>query len=195
MMTALFALLSAIIAAVVTLLVADRTRYVNAVTTQRSAWIEKLRNNIAKYSGRIRHVANTITNIRSSEKADLKTELEKQLSSFVSELNELNPLIKLQLNPFGEIDRNIVTLLDKLTLLAAPLKDVDPAKFFKADELLIEHSRWLLKAEWDKVKSEARWTVRGWVLRNRVEEQERDHLDLYRAFVRCDGSLSKIDDP
>lgn len=70
MITAFVALLSAIIAAVVTLLAADRTRYVNAVTTQRSAWIEKLRNNLAKYSGRIRDIANTINTIKVTEQAD-----------------------------------------------------------------------------------------------------------------------------
>ncbi len=80
-------------------------------------------------------------------------------------MDELSPLIKLQLNPFGEIDRNIVNLLDRLASRAAPLltDNSDPETLFTADKLLIEHSRWLLKAEREKVKSEARWTM-PWVL-------------------------------
>lgn len=124
--------------------------------------------------------------------------MEDRLRCLISEVDELNPLIKLQLNPFGVIDRNIANLLDKLALQAdkgLTTTYCDPEKLYKADKLLVEHSRWLLKAEWEKVKSEVRWSIRIWCLRNHAEEQERDYLDRYREFACGEGRLSKIDSP
>ena len=61
-------------------------------------------------------------------------------------------MIKLQLNPFNEIDANLLSILDEFTDSFN-----NPTDFMWAshDYLLIAHAQWLLKAEWEKVKSEA----------------------------------------
>jgi hypothetical protein len=60
----------------------------------------------------------------------------------VEKINRLISLVSLQLNPFGEIDKNILTILAKMPALAG---SPNGQKLRIADELLIKHSQWLLK--------------------------------------------------
>jgi hypothetical protein len=54
---------------------------------------------------------------------------------------------------------------------------------------LIKHFQWLLKAEWEKVKSETKGTIlRVWAVINAHR-----HLCRYRAFCEGEGSLAKLD--
>jgi hypothetical protein len=111
----------------------------------------------------------------------------------IRQANDLIPLIKLQLNPFGKIDNNIVRLLDKMAALA---EKADGKRLVEADKLFIEHSRWLLKAEWEKVKSEAAGILFcGIVVRRGSKENEHEYLNRYRTFCDGAGNLAKLDEP
>ena len=172
--------MSAVVAGLVSLWVSARTRYINAVTAQRSEWIEKLRNNIAKYSG-------TARSLHYKMAKDPKATASPEYDALILAANDLIPLIRLQLNPFGEIDQNIIRIIDRVALFA---EKKDGSKLDKADALLIAHAQWLLKAEWEKVKSESRGILSkpyAWI---RVFKYSR----AYRRFCKAEGNLSALAD-
>jgi hypothetical protein len=139
-----------------------RSVYSTAVTTERSKWINALRENIASLSGNLR----TLSYNAATTAPD--PEIKKNA---VRDVNKLISLIALQLNPFGVIEGNIRALIDKLPSLA---DRSDTSLLRKYDTLLIEHSRWLLKAEWNKVKAEAAGTDHS--------AAELQYLDEYKQF-------------
>ncbi|WP_316176335.1 hypothetical protein [Bradyrhizobium sp. SZCCHNRI1073] len=143
--------------------------YSSTVTAERSKWINALRANIALFSGKLRTLS------YASEKGNIPAADELKA---ISEINELIPLIRMQLNPFGPIEKNIAALLEKLPNLATR---PDGAKLRDYDDLFIEHCRWLLKAEWEKVKTEA-----GGV-RAKIDEEE--YLQRYGAFCEAEGKI------
>jgi hypothetical protein len=106
--------------------------------------------------------------------------------ALVEKTNMFISLIRLQLNPFGEIDKNILTILARMPALA---QSPDGQKLRVADDLLIKHSQWLLKAEWEKVKAE----TRGIVLRQWAVIQAHRRTRMYRTFCKAEGSLAKLD--
>lgn len=174
------ALVAAIIAGFVSLSVSRRSLYVNAVTVQRSLWIEKLRANLANYSGLV-HTLNFKSSFAATDFLSLMRSEEYQ--SLVREMRDLVPLLMLQLNPAGEIDKNIIFLIDRIrTLTESPLG----YELRRADDLLILHGQWLLKAEWEKVKSEARsLPLRLWgAMRSYF------YIRRYRKFCARAGDLS-----
>lgn len=85
-------------------------------------------------------------------------------------------LISLQLNPADEggIDKNLIAHLR--ILVEATEKPGD--EFRKEEKKLVRHSQFMLKEEWEKVKTEAR----GWIatLWNKV----RGKKCAYKRFVR-----------
>lgn len=103
----------------------------------------------------------------------------------LAEINNLISLIRLQLNPFGPIERQVAAILEKMPTLA---DEKDGAKLRKADDLLIAHSRWLLKAEWEKVKYEAR----GPLIRPFLSVKQKWFLRRYRQFCAGEGCLNNI---
>jgi hypothetical protein len=167
---AIIAAAVSLIGALINVYVSRRSTYLNAVTAERSKWIDKLRTNISTFSGLVRTLYFRLL----ADKAFFRT---PEYYDLVKQVNGLIPLIKLQLNPAGEIDRHLVSLLDRIPYLAEnPQNDM----LIRADTLLIEHSQWLLKAEWEKVKSEARWVLGfgPWVKQFR-------HLSAYRRFCQA----------
>lgn len=171
--------LSAGIAALVSLWVSARTRYINAVTAQRSEWIEKLRINIAKYSGTARSLHYKISK---GEKAAASQEYD----ALILAANDLIPLIRLQLNPFGKADQNFLRIINQVALFA---EKEDSSGLDKADDLLIRHAQWLLKAEWEKVKSESR----GVLSRPGAWVKTFLYNCRYRKFCEGEGSLSAVE--
>ena len=173
---AFLAFVGVILTTLVTLLNARRSLYVNAVTTERSRWINSLRENISAFSGKLRTLSYNAT------LGDIPKDEHKKI---ISDVNTLISLIRLQLNPFGEIDGNIMQLLEKMPALA---EKPNGETLRTADDLLIRHSQWLLKAEWEKVKYE----TRGIVLKSIGAVKARCHLARYRSFARGDGAFSKL---
>jgi len=177
LLAACFAFLSAVVAAVVSLWVSARTRYINAVTVQRSEWIERLRTNLAKFSGAALTLHYKFVEQDGPDKSE-------EYLRLIRELNDLIPLVRLQLNPRGNIEQNMIAILLRVPRLT---EKKDAKKLLTADDLMIRHSQWLLKAEWEKVKYEAGSCVyKLWcaLIKNRLYSWR------YRRFCKCAGNLS-----
>jgi hypothetical protein len=181
--SAVIAFAGVIISAVVSKLTSGRSLYINAVTVERSKWIEKLRNNIATCSGDLRTLSYKMERtLAMSRVAPINLHEQDPL---VQKINILISLVSLQLNPSGEIDKNIIKILAEMPALAgSPYGQ----RRRTADELLIGHSQWLLKAEWEKVKAESR----GIILRGCATIRAHYHLRRYRKFCRAEGPLSLL---
>jgi hypothetical protein len=177
-------IISALTSAFVSKWISGRTLYINSVTVERSKWIDKLRENIAKCSGDLRSLSYKVE-AAYARISVAPVRLQEQ-DELVEKINMLISLISLQLNPFGEIDKNILAILARMPTLA---QSPDGRKLRVADELLIKHSQWLLKAEWEKVKSE----TKGIILRVWAAMNAHRHLCRYRAFCEGEGSLAKLD--
>lgn len=108
---AIIAAAVSLIGALINVYVSRRSTYLNAVTAERSKWIDKLRTNISTFSGLVRTLYFRLL----TDKAFFRT---PEYYDLVKEVNGLIPLIKLQLNPAGEIDRHLVGLLDRIPYLA-----------------------------------------------------------------------------
>lgn len=175
---ACIALLGVFLSAIISLLISGRNLFVNTVTIERSKWIEKLRQNIASCSGLLRTLSYKVT-------AGNLTAVERE--EFMQKINRLISLIRLQLNPFGEIDQTILSLLESMPALA---EQQNGAPLRTADDRLIKHSQWLLKAEWEKVKYEPRW----WLFRWYGRAKARCHLARYTRFRDGDGGRPRPND-
>jgi hypothetical protein len=174
---AIVALTGVILSAFISALVSRRSTYISTVTTERSKWIDKLRTNISELVGATGYLHYKIISamMRSGEDAKAgRDELVKRIEVLVS-------LVKLQLNPSGPVDSNIIKLIDRLLIYA----EWDDDRYRILERGLLRHSQWLLKDEWEKVKYESRlaltrplsWPKR-W-LRTRA----------YRRFCNAEGSI------
>jgi hypothetical protein len=170
---AFIALCGVIISALIAWSNARKALYVNAVTVERSKWINALRENIASFSGQLRTL---------SFRAETNNLDEQPRMAAVAEINNLISSIHLQLNPFGTIERSIGTILERMPSLA---ERPDGTRLRREDNLLIAHCRWLLKAEWEKVKYE----VRGPLLRPWLCLKAQWYLCRYRRLCRNDGAI------
>lgn len=117
----------------------QRTMFVNTVTSQRIKWIEQLRQDISTFSGLVYHWAMT----------DLTDTKEKQ--QIVKEIDRLNHVIRLRLNPVGTYDAIIEAILADI-----PKHTEDQPKIKELLEKLTVTSQALLKEEWEKVKTESK---------------------------------------
>jgi hypothetical protein len=152
------AVVAAIVAAAVSYLIAAKSNYVNSVTVERSKWIERLRFNIATFSGIARSLSYKFS-------ADVIKANSSEHVTAIRDMNVLIATIKLQLNPGGTVDKHIISLLDKMPALSETINSASALR--RADDLLIAHSQWLLKDEWEKVKREAR--MFSWVFSSSTE--------------------------
>ncbi len=95
-------------------------------------------------------------------------------------------LIRLQLNPEGVVEQNIIEIVEGIARLAEKRKDF---RVFTAHWLLIRHAQWLLKEEWATVKSEAAGLLR----RIGAAVKRRQRAKAYQVFCTDDGSLAPLD--
>ncbi|WP_315759346.1 hypothetical protein [Bradyrhizobium sp. SZCCHNRI2007] len=165
----LTALFSGFVAAIVSSLASRKTIYVNAVTAERAKWIEKLRANVATYPAEAHNL------FYKAKTEDWGGELSEEYLRQLRELRSRNTELKLRLNPRGEIDRNIIRIVDNIFLAAR--KWTDTTELQTLERLLCTHAQWLLKAEWEKVKAEARWSVFA-------KHIEARYLAEYREWTR-----------
>ena len=122
-----------------------KTSFINTVTAERVKWLQNVRENISNFC--------SLTLNWSEE-----TDTDKKLSQ---ELDKLIYLIQLQLNPDGETDKEIVSLINETKKQLYPRQNI--ANQIKARkelnrilEKLVEVSQRMLKEEWDKVKDESK---------------------------------------
>lgn len=172
------ALLSAIVGASIAYLIAARNVYINSITAERSKWIDTLRKNLAAYSSAIAHTQLRFAGPEENRTASIQEKLE--------EINELASLIQLQLNPRGPIDKNVLRIVESIVIQ----KSQNLPLIQKADDLLISHSQWLLKAEWEKVKYEAR----GMVYRALHRGDESRFVERYERWSMAQPSIESLRD-
>jgi hypothetical protein len=170
-------IVSAILSALIAFVTSRKALYVNAVTVERSKWIEKLRNNIATYTAAAHGL------FYKAKFEDWEKGATSEYFAKLRELQDLKSQLKLQLNPRGEIDANIIKLVDRLYHFAR--KWTVALELEMTEHLLIEHAQWLLKAEWEKVKTEAR----GPLSHLRAMRQERRYLAEYREVAKRHSSF------
>ena len=92
--------------------------------------------------------------------------------------DRLIALITLQLNPNDEsgIDQRLIELFPEL--VKSSEKDDDSYRVF--EQRFVRHAQFLLKEEWEKVKTEAKGTVWAWLTGSGCRRRKR--LSDYREF-------------
>lgn len=126
--------------AVVNHFINKRSTFVNTVTSQRIKWIEQLRQDIGAYCGLAYHWSDSDMEGRPGEGELLK------------ELDRLRHVIRLRLNPRGEQDKIIESLVDEIPRYTDPRRQKE---LVNALERMTKATQALLKEEWDKVKRES----------------------------------------
>ena len=120
---------------------ARRASFINTVTSQRVLWIERFRQDVSRFVGLTHHWTRS-----HGENNDRTLEILK-------EIDTLRYVIRLRLNPDAAVDNRIAELIREIP----DLTDVS-----RRDQLevaineLVNQSQQLLKAEWEKVKAEAK---------------------------------------
>jgi hypothetical protein len=177
LIVACIALAGVIMTGIVSLLVARRSTYLNAVTAERSKWIDKLRNNIAEMLAVAHELDAKLYRDRDGE-----FQSSHDYDKLTREAAEKIALLRLQLNPEGSIDRNILSLL---AALRARVGDQDYSNF---ERVFVRHVQSLLKEEWEKVKCEAHgWFGRLWALYQRHRRKV-----AYEKFCKTEeGEISR----
>ncbi|MDO9491415.1 hypothetical protein [Acetobacterium sp.] len=121
--------------------IAKEGNFILNVTVERNKWLERIRQDISTFCGHTKFFYYSCLEVDSENGMEVLKEIDK-----------LNFLIRLRLNPNGEVDKKIIELLEKVL------------KYDKIDgiNILDEHlknlvslSQELLKEEWEKVKKEA----------------------------------------
>ena len=115
-----------------------RTTFINTVTSQRIKWIEQLRQDVSSYAGLTFHWVST----------DLQDAAKRQ--ELLQEIDRLQHVIRLRLNPSGEEDKKIAHYLAEI-----PKHTDRPEVISTLLEDLTAATQRLLKEEWDKVKMES----------------------------------------
>jgi hypothetical protein len=121
---------------------ARHASFINTVTAQRIEWIEKLRQDIGRFVGLTHHWSRT-------EPQD-----ETKHTALLQELDTLRYVIRLRLNPDDTPDRRVADLIRKIPDITHSLRrqELDAAV-----EELVTVSQQIIKAEWEKVKDEAKY--------------------------------------
>lgn len=118
-----------------------RTAFVNTVTAERVKWIEKLRDNISQFCGLT--YTWSFSGLEGTERG----------REIVEEIDKLRHLIRLQLNPDGELDKTIARLITEIPNLT---HETQAEQLKGRLNELVTATQKLLKAEWEKVKAESK---------------------------------------
>lgn len=181
-------LFGVLLAALASFLAARKGVYVSSITVERSKWIEKLRGNLASYSAELLRCSIQSSMTGQSRKRWLFQQPDmsndKEFFDRFHRIEELASTIRLQLNPDGRIDAVILFMLDNCGMyFVGRLKDIN-----RFNSLLVRHSQWLLKAEWERVKWEAgglvyrllNWGQAGCLRRN------------YNRYLGAEGDVTTL---
>ncbi len=164
-----------LIAAIISIGISRKSLYLNSITVERTKWIGNVRSNIANISGQVHGISQRLIEDSVYDSTD-------DYHNSIREIHRLSSLITLQLNPFGEIDKNIIAILVNFS---EAHREASTFSWIEYDVLLISHAQWLFKTEWEKVKTEAV----GFWRRPWRWFKAREHLRRYRAFCRREGRL------
>jgi hypothetical protein len=102
-----------------------------------------------------------------------------EYDQLAKDIVETAALIRLQLNPEGKIDANIIALI-------TAIQDwVGEQEYKNLERTLVRHVQWLLKEEWERVKFEARgWWGRLWATYLAGRRKA-----AYKRYCAGDGSV------
>jgi hypothetical protein len=179
-LVAVVALAGVLASILVSYVVASRGVYINAITAERNKWIEKLRVNLAAYSASYEAAGFAKKVVEHTDDLDEILIYRGELQT----LSQTGALIQLQLNPRGEIDANILRLIKGTSIRSSN----SPSLAMRAGRLLVAHSQWLLKAEWERVKAEAGSPIRRFV----HSRSAKRHLREYRNWVEAEGAIDPL---
>ncbi len=174
------ALVGVVISAVVSTIVSRRSVYINAVTGERSKWIEALRGTISKLSA----AADRVVTLRQTKAANYAESIE--WATDTQEMHRLMTDLVLRLNP---TEPEALNLLKAARKLNASARLHSSAAVILADEVMVRHAQWVLKAEWERVKEEAAGRLQAL----RFLYRRRRRRSAYNRFLMRDGSLEKLD--
>lgn len=177
--TAVIALVGVLLSAFVANMVSKRSAYITAVTAERSKWIDKLRSNIADLLG-VCGVIHTSMPLEATKKVTYLNSAEYRMNT--QSADRLIALIALQLNPNDKsgIDQNLIKLLPGL--VESSEKDDEGYRVF--EQRFVRHAQFLLKEEWEKVKSEAKGTFWAWLTGSGCKRRKR--AKEYRKFCSAE---------
>jgi hypothetical protein len=177
LVTSAVALIAAIAGVLTSLLVSRRTTYINAVTVERSKWINELRNNLSKFCSVFVQL-----HFRYFDRDEKETQNPEE-EGLAKELSALHTYITLQLNPNNDIDSNMLKIIDQFTLVIGRENQNEMNKMMNT---FMRHSQFLLKEEWERVKFEAS----GFLPRIAGRLKRIARRRAYRKFCESDeGSL------
>lgn len=173
------AIFAALVSALVSYLVAHRSVYINAVTAERSKWIEAMRSTISSYSG-------LAGKMSARQKQDPKYQKGAEFAADGELLQKLLSDLTLRLNPTEQEARDLLRVAKKLDQTVRLHRQVD---YTLVNEIMIRHAQWVTKAEWEQVKREASGVLAGPYFLYRKWRRGRAYL----AFLKSDGSLDQLD--
>lgn len=177
------AIIGVVISAVVSTIVSRRSVYINAVTAERSKWIETLRGTISKLSA----AADRVVTLRQAKQAQATGYAESvEWATDTQELHRLMSDLMLRLNP---TEHEALNLLKAARKLNAAARLHSSTAVILADEIMVRHAQWVLKAEWERVKEEAAGRLQApkfWIRRWRRRR-------AYKQFLLGAGSLGRLD--
>lgn len=182
-----------------TWMASSRSIYVNSITVERNKWIDKLRTNIAACVTEIRVTAMKVGFDRKAveaweEQYEYSDDFDavppkpgikrEDILGHFERLQTLSNIIKLQLNPRNVIDQNIINILNS----GSTNNLRDGRKLGITARLLVDHSQWLLKSEWEKVKYEG-----GSILyRYAHKGDDAARLAEYAKWAKTYGSITPL---
>jgi hypothetical protein len=165
-------------------LIAGRNVYISSITAERSKWLDKLRTNLSTYysaSSSMKFRIEVIKTFTEKNKADLDV---KDMFDSLEKLEELASLLRLQLNPQGLIDGNVIELIEAVELY----QNVDHHSVSDLRNMIISHSQWLLKAEWEKVK----WEAGGYRYHRKHKGDADLYLSQYALWAANEGNFDAL---
>lgn len=132
---------------------ATESRFINTVTAERVKWMMELRTNMSKFCGAVHSWMSIYANAPAPEKETTKRMPDPQEMELLKEIDRLRYLIRLQLDPSYELDKEIerlITAIPKLT------DSFTQDELRNALEELTQKTQAHLNNEWQKIKVEAR---------------------------------------
>lgn len=181
-------LFASIVAGFVAIIVANKNGYISAVTVERVRWNGELRKNISKLLAQgadhlyLENEKKEIEKKAQDEGSEEVESIKTKINESRKEMEILINLIKLQLDPVKgdtldkKIQNNILILLDSFSkktgisrfesngshLIKEPIYDENLYREYEA--VFMQHSRFLLKNNWEETKKEASMFRRLYVL-------------------------------
>lgn len=169
-LVAVLGLAGALGGAATSYIIGQQTVYVNSITTQRMKWVDSLRGKLVLLLAKINIVS---TLLAGNDDIDMDRFL-----SLTHEIDELRQTLFLQLNPRGLIDGNVASIVDALVKSPSTTRRAQTGALATT---LREHSQWLLKAEWERIKFEARSPFGKLLHRGDFKKLQQEYEDYIRG--------------